>query len=137
MCILQPKWYFWSKMLLWIKTLCKIRACCREKSLKINKRAGMFISHSRVFWYKIIFLHLHAKASKWPLVTLLIILIHPVLLIKNPNKVEIALKQCAKITLNEIPKTFNKIFAGRKCMLHGFTIYFASNLRLKGMESTN
>ena len=60
-----------------------------------------------------------------------------ILLIENPNKVEIALKQCAKITLNEIPKTFNKIFAGQKCMLQGFTIYFASNLILKGMESTS
>ena len=60
-----------------------------------------------------------------------------ILLIENPNKVEIALKQCAKITLNEIQKTFNKIFAGRKCMLHGFTIYYASNLKLMGMESTN
>ena len=31
------------------KTLCEIRVCPLEKSLKINKRAGTLIPHSRAF----------------------------------------------------------------------------------------
>ena len=39
---------FWSKILIWIRIQYEIRVCHLEKSLKINKRAGMFIPHSRV-----------------------------------------------------------------------------------------
>ena len=48
--ILKSKIYstFWSKLLIGIEILYEIRACCLEKSLKINKRAGTFIPYSRV-----------------------------------------------------------------------------------------
>ena len=46
------------------------------------------------------------------------------------------MSQYAERILNKIEKPFNKTFAGLKCMLQGFRIYFIRNPKLKRIEST-
>ena len=47
------------------------------------------------------------------------------------------ISQCPEMTLNEIEKTFNKTYTGKKSFLQRFQICFSQNPGCKGVESTS